>query len=435
MTDPDRARPICFINAQVVTADDVASTLRFSSSVLAIGGGPQAGDVIVDLDGGFVLPGLVNAHDHLELNHYGRQAWRPTYGHAREWVDDMRPRLQRDPVLRAGQAHSLSDRLFIGGLKNLLAGVTTVAHHNPYYPYFDAGFPVRVVRRYGWAHSFYLQDGPAGAAGEAGGSIALRYRRTPSGIPFVVHLAEGTDAEARDELRKLDELGCLGDNSLLVHGVAFELSDWERIVRRRAGLVWCPTSNHLLFGRSAPIRRFLDRRPESAAGICLGTDSRLTGSRDLLDEMRVAAAAGPACAEELLPMVTENAARLLRLRGAGRLETGLPADLMVVPPSARTAASALLAARRQDVRFVGVNGQPLLADPELSGVFAAPRARARLACVDGAVKLLDERLAHRIVRCAISEPGVVVEPCRDWRSTAQPRTPEPEPGPLEPLNL
>ena len=322
----------------------------------------------------------------------------------------MRPRLHGDPGLRAGQAHSLSDRLFVGGLKNLLAGVTTVAHHNPYYPELDEGFPVRVVRRYGWAHSFYLQDGPAGAGGEAGGCVAVRYRRTPSSTPFVVHLAEGTDAEARNELRKLDELGCLGDNSLLVHGVALELSDWERVARRRAGLVWCPASNHLLFGRSARIRQFLDRWPESAAGICLGTDSRLTGSRDLLDEMRVAATTGPACAAELLPMVTETAARLLRLPGAGRHAPGLPADLMVVPPSAQTAAVALLAARRQDVRFVSVNGLPLLADPELSGVFAAHQARGRLACVDRAVKLLDERLAHRIVHCAIGEPGVEVEP-------------------------
>src|SRR5262249_51521009 len=135
----------------------IAESIRFNSRVLAIGGPPRRGDTVVDLDGAFVMAGLVNAHDHLELNHYGRLKFRERYANATEWIDEMRPRLATDPSIREAARHPLTERLFIGGLKNLLAGVTTVAHHNPYYRELRRTMPIRVVRRYGWAHSFALQ--------------------------------------------------------------------------------------------------------------------------------------------------------------------------------------------------------------------------------------------------------------------------------------
>ena len=44
-------------------------SLRFTSRVQAIGEPPRRGDTVVDVEGAFILPGLINAHDHLELNH------------------------------------------------------------------------------------------------------------------------------------------------------------------------------------------------------------------------------------------------------------------------------------------------------------------------------------------------------------------------------
>src|SRR5581483_9740809 len=139
--------------------------------------------------------------------------------------------------------------------------------------------PIRVLRRYGWAHSFALERAPSGARGEPGGDVAERFRATAPDVPFFVHLAEGVDAEAREELARLDALGCLASNTVLVHGVAIDEAGWTRMHQRRAGLVWCPASNVFLFGRTAGVRRALD------AGVCmaLGRDSRLSGARDLLD--------------------------------------------------------------------------------------------------------------------------------------------------------
>src|SRR5262245_46544934 len=213
-------RPVCLVNASVCADQGQVRSLRFGSTILVVYQTPRRGVREIDLHCACVLPVLVNGHDHLELNHYGRLKFRESYSNVSEWIDDMRPRLRQDPCIRAGQSHPLSRRLFIGGLKNLLAGVTTVAHHNPFYRELRRGFPIRVVRRYGWAHSFALERGRAGARGEAGGEVAARHRSTPRGAPFFVHLAEGVDASARGELRRLESSGCLGPNLVAVHGVS-----------------------------------------------------------------------------------------------------------------------------------------------------------------------------------------------------------------------
>src|SRR4029078_7535313 len=140
-------RPVALVNGAGL------SSVRFASRILSIKEPPRRGDVIVDLGGAYVLPGLINAHDHLELNHYGRLKFRDRYVNVSGWIDDMRPRLHTGARIAARGRHSLADRLFIGLLKNLLAGVTTVAHHNPLYRELRRALPIRGGRQYGWGPS------------------------------------------------------------------------------------------------------------------------------------------------------------------------------------------------------------------------------------------------------------------------------------------
>ncbi|HJZ78387.1 MAG TPA: amidohydrolase family protein [Vicinamibacterales bacterium] len=463
------AHAVCLVNVRVVADGGVAGTLRFSSRILGLGDAPRAGDTVIDGAGAVVLPGLVNAHDHLELNHYGRLKCRERYLNASQWIDDLRPRLSADPAIRDGRAHPLGERLFIGALKNLLAGVTTVAHHNPFYPELRRTIPIRIVRRYGWAHSFQLERQPAGARGEPGGDVAERSRATPADAPFMVHLAEGVDEAAGGELPRLEALGCLKPNTVIVHGVAIDGSGWRRVAQAGAGLVWCPASNEFLFGRTAPIRELLDLNGQAPA-IALGTDSRVTGSRDLLDELRVARDAEGVRPEELFAMVTTSAAALLHQPRIGRLSVGGVADLVMLQGvgsfpqvvgnrfsrgfsgenrvsgvaavanrgSARENGpkrdehrenhsrrlventvgrendsrppveilEALLAATRRDVRLVVVDGRPLVADPDLAPAFEARRVVPRPIRVDETLKIADSGLARRIAGCPIVEPGV-----------------------------
>jgi cytosine/adenosine deaminase-related metal-dependent hydrolase len=101
----------------------------------------------LNLDDYLILPGLINCHDHLEFNLFPRLGRGP-YPNSKAWADDIyHP--DRSP-LKEHLAVPKAVRLVWGGLKNLLSGVTTVAHHNPYdASVFDNRFPVRVVKRFG----------------------------------------------------------------------------------------------------------------------------------------------------------------------------------------------------------------------------------------------------------------------------------------------
>lgn len=339
---------------------------------------PQRSDLRFDLEGAYVLPGLVNAHDHLELNNFPRLKYRACYANAQEWAADVNARLELDPDIAAARKVPLADRLFFGGLKNLLSGVTTVAHHNPFYAPLGKNFPVRVVRQYGWAHSLYLTP-----------DFGKSYRRTRRNAPWMIHLAEGTDAEAQGELCRLDVSGALHDNTVLIHGVGLREEDRKSAVERGAALVWCPSSNLFLLGETAKVREFSD-----AHLLAIGSDSRLTGERDLLDELGIARATGQIEGGALVRAVTADASRILRLRDAGEIELGARADLVVLPGVTETAADAMGKIRRSDLRAVIMGGEVRVGDPDFVPLMQDP-VPARL---DGRDKVLAKTLLPGIQR-------------------------------------
>jgi cytosine/adenosine deaminase-related metal-dependent hydrolase len=211
------------------------------------------------------------------------------------------------------------------------------------------------------------------------------------------------DDQARAELPRLEALGCVAPNTVLVHGVAIDVGGWWRVARNRASLVWCPASNAFLFRRTAEVRMCLD----AGVKVALATDSRLSGARDLLDELRAAASLAPVSAGELLKMVTSTAADVLKVPLAGRLAPRSYADLMVIPARKASPGDALLVTPRRDVALVMLGGRPLVAAPAFRQLFRDP---PRLIHVDEVERLADPRLARAIARCPISEPGVTCAP-------------------------
>jgi cytosine/adenosine deaminase-related metal-dependent hydrolase len=257
-----------------------------------------------------ILPGLINAHDHLEFNLFPRLGSGP-YSNATAWAKDIhRP---DEPPICEHLKLAKPLRLLWGGVKNLICGVTTVLHHNPYDPIFDHGFPIRVVRRFGWSHSLAFSHDMAGDRA-----------RTPPEAPFLIHACEGTDAEATAELYRLDAAGVLGPATVLVHGVALDRAGLELVKKRGISLVWCPSSNHFTLGRTLSREALNFGIP-----IVLGTDSALSAAGDLIDEIEVAR--NDVTAERLYEMVTESAARVLRLSsGEGTIRDGGVADLVIL---------------------------------------------------------------------------------------------------------
>jgi cytosine/adenosine deaminase-related metal-dependent hydrolase len=380
---------VTFTNARLL--DSPFTSLRISGQRIAsLGEPPRAGDRVIDCAGGWLLPGLINAHDHLELDNFPRLKWRETYANAGEWIADFQPRFKTDPVLIAPMSPPLNDRLFIGALKNLLSGVTTVAHHNPlHHALRRRDYPVRVVQRFGWAHSLLL-DGEI--------KVAASFRRTPANQPWIIHLAEGTDGEAAQELSRLAALGCLQQNTVVVHGVGLRDDDIQKIIDFGSGLVWCPSSNLFMLGHTIDVRTLV-----SMGRVALGSDSRLSGERDLLDELRVAQEASGFDTCVLLELVTTAAARLLRLPDAGCLRPGAPADLVLLP----TGDSPPLV-RRADLGFVILGGHALCAAKEFAAVFAATAVQPQPVRLDARAMLLASALARRLRANSIQETGLEI---------------------------
>ena len=388
-------KPLTLLNAQVLGPDgELWRTVRIKRGrIEGIGVAPDKTDTVLDLDGAFVFPGLINAHDHLELNSQPRLKWRERYTNAREWVADFQPRFASDPALAVNQPDSLADRLWVGGLKNLLSGVTTVCHHNPMHRPLRQRFPVKVVHRFGFSHSLHID----------GDRVAQAHRQTPTDWPWLIHAAEGVDEEAQAEVQALERLGCLAPNTVLIHGVALCADASAKVLRAGAGLVWCPSSNQFLFGRTADVRLFDD-----ADRLALGSDSRLSGEGDLLDELKVAHQTHQLSAEGLARLVSTGAARLLRLEHAGRLAVGAPADLIVMRSSTADPFDTLVNAARIDVALVMVDGLACVGEPAMAAAFNAAGVTTMAACLDGTPRLVARWIGRHAEGMRLQERGFEV---------------------------
>ncbi|HEX7120127.1 MAG TPA: amidohydrolase family protein [Longimicrobiales bacterium] len=315
-------------------------------------------DVVVELGPVELRPGLINAHDHLHRNHYPRLG-APPYRDAYAWGRDIHERWAEE-IARC-RALDRGDALLFGALKNLLGAATTVVHHDRWEPAFDGDFPVRVLRPR-VAHSLRLEPELVGAA-------------EPDALPFCIHLAEGLNAEAADEVRELAGRGLLDRRLLAVHVVGADADGVRRLRAAGAGIVWCPTSNRFLFGRTAPAELLAP-----GIDVLLGSDALLTGDGTQLDELRAARALGILDDARLLDAVGATAARRLGLP-APSLAPGSRADLVALRRPVFEATAA-------DVDLVVVGGEPRLGDERYGELFERAGVETEELEVGGTTKLV-----------------------------------------------
>lgn len=345
----------------------------------------------VDLRDHLIFPGLINAHEHLHVNTVPPLKASAPFPNSYAWIAAFQEHFE-EPAVVAALKVPKALRLQHGALKNLLAGTTCVAHHDPWHPALDAtNFPVALLRDYGWSYALgWPGYGPP---------VQQSFAETPSDRPWLIHLAEGTDATAQSELAQLEQLGCLAANSVLVHGVGLRERDIDRVIAHGAAVVWCPTSNHALLGKS------LDPRRLCAAGrLALGSDSRLSGARDLLEEMRGIAARRELNPRQLLGLVTTQAARILRLPAGGSLASGATADLVIVEDRGGDERCGLVGIERSQIRAVVRHGVPRIADPDFAEWFAVAGMETVPVTLDGKPKLLAKPLAEPAL--VALEPGL-----------------------------
>ncbi|HEX2803701.1 MAG TPA: hypothetical protein VHN55_06935 [Sphingomicrobium sp.] len=312
-------------------------------------------DIVLDCRDSDVRPGLINSHEHLHRNHYGRLG-KPPYRNATHWARDIQVRHRRR--IERGRALPRRDAYLAGAWKNLFAGVTSAVHHDRWDDELDRDFPLRVIRV---ANDDSVSFTPALGANRRNGSA------------YALHVAEGTDDEAAGEVEIIDRAGLLNRYLLAVHAVGPGAEGAERLRASGAAIIWCPTSNHFLFGRTAPETLF-----GAATDVLLGSDSLVTGAGNLLDEIRFARTVGRLDDERLEGAVGEVAARRLRVANP-KLEPGAPADFILL-------AAPLLEATAGHVRLVVVDGVPRVAASEAARQLQSVGVAGRRMTVGGVTR-------------------------------------------------
>jgi cytosine/adenosine deaminase-related metal-dependent hydrolase len=389
-------------------------------------GARRGGGDEVDLGNAILMPGLVNAHCHLELTVMRGFLEDLDF---RRWI--LRLTTAKRAVLSTGD---LLDSARAGLEEGILAGVTTYADT------CDSGVVLDAMREYGVRGIMYQElFGPDPAqcsqsiadyrtkltAHRARTSELVQVGISPHApytvsddlfraaaelaraerLPMAIHIAEsevesdlivhgrgafaeglrgrGIPVESRGKspVQLLARLGVLEQRPLLIHCVRVDQPDLEAIAAANAPVAHCPVSNAKLGHGIAPLLEIL------AAGIevGLGTDSMASNNRmDILGEARSALLMQRArtgtheglSAADVLEMATMGGACALGLAGeVGSLEVGKAADLAAFAigaggPTFDPAAAAVFALDGSRASFVAVAGVPLVTN----GKLVRPRA-------------------------------------------------------------
>jgi aminodeoxyfutalosine deaminase len=351
--------------------------------IVAVGHDASDAADVDDLGSVVLMPGLVNAHTHLELSHLRQQI--PPSDQFVAWVRNVMAsrRSRPDPAapevlagVRAGIDESLrSGTALVGDISNTLVPYGALVESrlsallfyelikfnapDPQGLVADACGRIEALTGCGRVRTSLAAHAPYSVAPSVFRAIRAAMDNRPD-LPCSVHLAESREetefiATGRGEWRTfleqvgswdpawtpprvspvqtLDDQGFLTSRSIVVHGVQMTSADLARVAARGATLVTCPRSNAYTGAGTPPIGAFY----AAGASVAVGTDS-LASTPDLnvfaeLAAMRALAPEVPAAM--MLDSATRQGARALGFAGdLGTLEAGKRARMLAVTISA-----------------------------------------------------------------------------------------------------
>jgi len=354
---------------------------------------PMAADVTIIDTHATITAGLIDAHNHLTYNFLPE--WVPDplriFGNRYEWRGDAQYRAHVAPEGdSAGATQCAAIRW--GELRSMIHGTTTMQGQSP-----TRSCGNGLVRNADHAHglgSDHMQTTISGSCESALSDTArpglIDNFRDGSTTRYAIHMGEGPvlvgAGTTTDPTRELDcyagrfrsTISLLNDldgspfnTALFIHTVPFDDADINESIMSGAHFVWSPSSNILLYGRTAPIGRMIDL----GARIALGPDWTVSGSDELLSEMRFAlewAAAeivSQVTPAKLVEMATTGGADAVGLSASiGELAPGLRADIAVFGRIAADPYIAVTDSRAQDVRLVIMDGAAYYGDLALEMV-------------------------------------------------------------------
>jgi cytosine/adenosine deaminase-related metal-dependent hydrolase len=260
----------------------------------------------IELNGALALPGFINSHDHLDFNLFPPLGNR-IYNNYTEWGKDIHEKNADciDAVKAVPNGLQIQWSLY----KNLLNGFTTVVNHGELLAVDNE--LVDVFQNCISLHS---------PAFEKNWRWKLN-KPSPKGQIFVMHIGEGTDAVAANEIHSVVKSNYFNKKLVAVHGVAMT----EQQASSFEGLVWCPASNYFMLGKTASADKL-----KKHTKLVFGTDSTLTSSWQIGEQFKQALSSGMIANNELLQMLTNIPASLWSMNDRGKLEPGCKADIIII---------------------------------------------------------------------------------------------------------
>ena len=297
---------------------------------------------------GIISPGLIDAHNHIAYNFLPE--WVPSpprlFENRYQWAADLQYETHIEPYAahRSAGTHYCPAAKW-GELRSLVHGTTTVQGQS--FEQSCVNWGIRNADHYHGLGHDHMQTTIASVRditdADAAGYVANFTAATDPTTRFAVHMCEGYAND--DVLEEFDSFAgrdprpnrhadmslLVPPTSLLIHSLVLTPEQIAEARAADASVAWSPSSNMVLYGRTAPIAEIL------AAGIvvALGPDWTPSGEDEMLSEMRFAygygvrSGIGALTRERVWRMATadgaRSATRLSAIGVFGRRHRGLRA--------------------------------------------------------------------------------------------------------------
>lgn len=213
--------------------------------------------------------------------------------------------------------------------------------------------------------------------------------KNPNNSGLLAHLSEGRRNDPYNkvefEIAKTLDLVVPGMN--FVHAVGLNKNDLRYLKKNNVGIIWSPFSNLLLYGETMLVKEAL----ELGINIALGSDWTPTGSKSVLEEVKIAKRfavknkINNVLTDEILfKMMTENPAKMIGKfevnkndgrHGVGSIKPDAMASFIAVEIKNENPYSNIIEATENEVSLVISNGKVLYGNIELLNKLSVPTSQ------------------------------------------------------------
>jgi len=200
--------------------------------------------------------------------------------------------------------------------------------------------------------------------------------------PFVIHIGEGTDKASHDEIDELIKWNLFKKTLIGVHGVAMD----DKQAGSFKALIWCPASNMFLLNNTAIIDEL-----KAKTSILFGTDSTLTASWNVWEQLRMARDTLLLTDEELFDSLTKNAAFVWKKNNIASIDINKQADIIIANANNKTGFDAFYSIDPKEIQLILRKGEILLFDEEIKDQLPATNLSLSLfskICISGKAKYI-----------------------------------------------